>query len=272
MTPEAEKKLDDFFAAVSGASRSILLLDYDGTMAPFRVDRFQAKPFAGVRELLNRIQASGKTRMAVVTGRPADEIAPMLGLESALEVWGLHGAERIYRDGRRELESASPAAIQLLEELRARLKRDSFGGLFEDKANGVVMHWRGVPPLKAVQIAGKTRALFEAAAQTDGLRLLDFEAGVELRAGRDKGGAVEGILEETRAETGYDAPAAYLGDDLTDEAAFQAVNAGGGPNLSVLMRRTWRETTADVWLRPPEELRAFLGKWAAAVKDPSADG
>ncbi len=265
MTPEAAKKLDDFFAALSGAPRSILLLDYDGTMAPFRVDRFQAIPFAGVRELLRRIQASGKTRMAVVTGRPAGEIAPMLGLDAPLEVWGLHGAERIHRDGRRELEFASSAALQLLEELRARLKRDSFGGLLEDKANGVVMHWRGVPPRKAVQIERKTRELFEVAAQTDGLSLLNFEAGVELRVGRDKGGAVESILEEERAETGRDAPAAYLGDDLTDEAAFRAVNASSGPNLSVLMRRAWRETAADIWLRPPGELRAFLARWAAAV-------
>ena len=33
----------------------------------------------------------------------------------------------------------------------------------------------------------------------DGLTLLEFEAGLELRVGRDKGGAVEAILERSRA-------------------------------------------------------------------------
>jgi trehalose-phosphatase len=239
-----------------------LLLDFDGTLAPFRVDRFTARPWAGVRELLARIQGQGQTRMAVVTGRPAGEIAPMLRLETALEVWGLHGAERLYPDGRRELELGPPAVEETLERLREQLRRDSLGGLFEDKANGAVMHWRGVSAKKAKLIEKRTRALFEPLARMDGLRLLEFEAGLELRVGRDKGGAVEAIL----AETGTRGPVAYLGDDLTDEAAFQAVNAVGPLGLSVLVRREWRPTAAQIWLRPPGELRAFLGRWIEAEK------
>ena len=94
----------------------------------------------------------------------------------------------------------------------------------------------------------------------DGLTLLKFEAGVELRVGRDKGGAVETILREA----GPGAPVAYLGDDLTDEAAFRAVNSVRPHSLSVLMCRQWHETEADVWLRPPVELRGFLEGWLLA--------
>lgn len=265
MTSEAAEKLDNFFAALRGAPGSILLLDYDGTLAPFRVDRFRAQPFAGVSELLRKIQAIGSTRLAVVTGRPGGEIAPLLGLASPIEVWGLHGAERIHPDGRRELERPSSSALRKLDQLRAQLGCDSFGGLVEDKANGVVMHWRGLAPHVAHAVERRTRELFEPLAQMDGLRLLDFEAGVELRTGRDKGGAVEAILEESVREPGRGAPIAFLGDDLTDEAAFRAVNAAGAPGISVLVRRTWRETAADIWLRPPGELRQFLRMWAAAV-------
>lgn len=80
MTPEAADKLNKFFRTFDGGGRLLLLLDYDGTLAPFRVDRFQARPWAGVRELLRRIQRQGRTRMAVITRRPAAEIAPMLML------------------------------------------------------------------------------------------------------------------------------------------------------------------------------------------------
>jgi trehalose-phosphatase len=257
LTPESADKLDAFFKTFAGEATPLLLLDYDGTLAPFRVDRFEARPWAGVRRLLELIQQQGRTRMAVVTGRPAGEIAPLLGIDPAPEVWGLHGAERLYPDGREEMEEAAPAAQEKLDALRTHLRRDSLGGLFEDKPNAAVMHWRGVPPQKAKRIEMRTRQLFEPLAELDGLNLLEFEAGLELRVGRDKGGAVEAILSEADPR----APVAYLGDDLTDEAAFRAVNLAGGRGLSVLMRQKWRETEAEVWLRPPEELKEFLEMW-----------
>jgi trehalose 6-phosphate synthase/trehalose 6-phosphate phosphatase len=260
LTPEATEKLGAFFTAFVDGATPVLLLDYDGTLAPFRLNRFQARPWAGVRVLLECIRRQGRTRVVVVSGRPAGEIAPLLGLEPALEVWGLHGAERLYPDGRRELEEAAPHARQKLDELRELLRRDSLGGLFEDKPNAVVMHWRGASPHKARSIEKRTRQLFEPLAQMDGLGLLEFESGLELRVGRDKGGAVEAILSEADP----DAPVAYLGDDLTDEAAFRAVRRAGSHGLSVLMRRSWRGTDAEVWLRPPVELREFLGRWIEA--------
>jgi trehalose 6-phosphate phosphatase len=257
---QAAKKLRDFFSAFPGTTTSLLLLDYDGTLAGFRVDRFKARPWAQVRELLDRIQNQKKTRIAVVTGRPAEEIPPMLGLTPPPEVWGLHGAERLSPNGRRELEVQTPAVRQVLQNLRKRLIRDSLGGLFEDKPNAVVMHWRGRTPEQVREIEKRTRELFEPLANLDGLRLLKFEAGLELRAGRDKGGAVREIIREA----GIDAPVTYLGDDLTDEAAFQAVNEAKAPHLSVLVRREKRKTAADVWLKPPEELREFLRMWLEA--------
>jgi trehalose 6-phosphate phosphatase len=265
LNEEAARRLENFLRTFPGAPDPLLLLDYDGTLAPFRVDRFQARPWAGVRALLQRIQAQGRTRMAVITGRPPTEIAPLLQLDSPLEVWGLHGAERLHPDGRSELEQAPPATRARLDQLREQLRRDSFGGLFEDKANGAVMHWRGVSPAKAKLIEQRTRALFEPLAQLDGIALLDFEAGLELRAGRNKGGAVDAILKEAALKQPRVAsPVAFLGDDFTDEAAFRSVNNANGPHLSVLVRRQHRETAADIWLRPPEELKDFLKRWIAA--------
>ncbi len=237
------------------------MLDYDGTLAPFRVDRFKTKPWAGVRELLHSIQNQEKTRLVVVTGRPAGEVVPLLELETPPEVWGLHGVERLYPDGRRELEEIAPAVQEKLDALKAQLRRDALGGLLEEKPNAAVMHWRGVALTKAREIERRTRELFAPAAQMDGLQLLEFESGLELRAGRDKGGAVKAILAETDQDGVAKMPAAYLGDDFTDEAAFVALKGHG---LSGLVRRTWRETEADVWLKPPGELREFLKKWISA--------
>lgn len=260
---EAER-LEAFFDSLQCVENPLLLLDYDGTLADFRINRYNARPWAGVRELLMQVQQDNRTRLMVITGRPAGEINPMLQLDTPVEVWGLHGAEHLFSDGRRELQSAPPEALAKLDELRELLRRNSFGGLIEEKPNAVVMHWRGHSPRQVQSIEQKTRALFEPAAQVTGLSLLPFEAGIELRVGRDKGGAVEAIVES--ADPG--SPVTYVGDDLTDESAFRAVNKACSPHVSVLMRREWRQTNADVWLRPPEDLRWFLGEWLKAVSTP----
>ena len=62
-----------------------------------------------------------------------------------------------------------------------------------------------------------------------------------------------------------DAATAYLGDDLTDEDAFKAI---GNRGLAVLVRAEHRPTAAHVWIRPPQELLAFLTQWQAACGGP----
>ena len=253
--------LDEFFGSLQCAPAPLLLLDYDGTLADFRINRFNARPWAGIRELLMKLQRDDRTQLVVITGRPAREINPLLQLDTPVEIWGLHGAEHLYVDGTHEMEPAPAEALAKLDELRAQLKQNSFGGLVEDKPNAVVMHWRGHPAKQAQTIEQRTLALFEPAAQLAGLSLLAFESGIELRVGRDKGGAVRAIVEQADASS----PVVYLGDDLTDESAFQEVNQLLNPHVSVLVRREWRETAAKIWLRPPEELRWFLQEWLRAT-------
>ena len=238
------------------------MLDYDGTLAPFRVDRSKARPYTGVREVLARIQESGRTRIVVISGRPAREISPLLRgfppvLRDPVEVWGLHGAERLYTDGRHEVEQASPATQRKLDEVREYLRHSNLGGEIEDKPNAVVMHWRGASPRTARFIEQRARELFEPLVKLDGLMLLEFESGLELRVGRDKGGAVDTVIGEVPPGT----PVAFLGDDLTDEAAFASVNRWSGPHLSILMRAEPRPTSAMLWMRPPSGLRGFLKRW-----------
>ena len=267
MTDETTQKLDDFFHTFSNGHTPLLLLDYDGTLAPFRVDRFKARPWTGVREAVGKIQRQGRTRIVVITGRPAKEIGPLLRgnppvVDQPVEIWGLHGAERVHADGHRELEEAPPATQRRLDELREYLRHNNLGGQFEDKPNAAVMHWRGASPRTAKFIELRTREIFEPLSRLEGLTLLEFESGLELRVGRDKGGAVETLVGESEPGT----PIAFAGDDVTDEAGFRAVNRVPGPHLSILMRPECRETAANLWLRPPSELRGFLKKWYRALE------
>ena len=54
-----------------------------------------------------------------------------------------------------------------------------------------------------------------------------------------------------------------LGDDVTDEDAFAALQGYG---LSVLVRSDYRPTVADVWIRPPEGVIEFLSDWIQSLR------
>src|SRR5436309_1007715 len=74
------------------APHRLLMLDYDGTLAPFRVARHEAVPSPGVVDLLRAIAAGGGTTLAIVSGRPADEVSRLVGPIEATLV-GEHGWE-----------------------------------------------------------------------------------------------------------------------------------------------------------------------------------
>jgi trehalose-phosphatase len=88
-----EVSLGDLFRSLGGAARRALMLDYDGTLAPFHVDPVRAEPYPGVREALAAILSAGHTRLVVVTGRATRDLLPLLRLNPGPEIWGSHGWE-----------------------------------------------------------------------------------------------------------------------------------------------------------------------------------
>jgi trehalose-phosphatase len=256
-----EHLLDALFARLERVRAALLMLDYDGTLAPFRVDPSQARPYPGITEILDAIMQQGVTRLVLVSGRRATEVPPLLGTRRRPEVWGSHGWERLHPSGALTIEPAPQVALEALVEASASADAaQRLGARIERKPSSVALHWRGV----SEERIGKLRSLVEPAwtslCDRAPLALLEFDGGVELRvAGRSKGDAVLTVLSEFEA----DVPMAFLGDDVTDEDAFIALR---GKGLGVLVRAEHRPTAAQAWLRPPEELAAFLQRWQRACE------
>jgi trehalose 6-phosphate phosphatase len=104
-----------FLNEVARAKERMLLTDYDGTLAPYSVDRGGALPFPGICDLLMGIMHC-RTRLIVVSGRPAHGLASLLAMQTAPEIWGNDGLERLYTDGRYKCEDMN-APIELLRAL-----------------------------------------------------------------------------------------------------------------------------------------------------------
>lgn len=255
MDPAERSKLDAFWRSLKEASQRALLLDYDGTLAPFREERNQAVPYPGVREELAALLVEGTTRLVIVSGRSIEDILPLLGLERPPEIWGCHGWERLLPDGTHELGDLPEGAAEALEEATNRLRQAGYGDRCERKPVSVAFHWRGLEQERVERLEKEIAGAWAPLAEKDALELHPFDGGLELRIpGRDKGFAVEQIF----ADLDEGAAVAYLGDDRTDEDAFRALTGRG---LSILVRREPRPTAAELRLVPPEDLLHFLSQW-----------
>lgn len=237
----------------------MLLLDFDGTLAPFSIERDEVRPYPGVTSILDDLARAPRHKLVFVTGRPAGDLERLLGLATGAAIWGSHGMEELGPSGERKAAPISADARRALDDEARDLTASLGAGRVEVKPFGVAVHVRGVGPEAAGEILRSVEARWRARATATGLELHRFDGGLELRAAaRSKADAVRSALD------GADEPcaAAYLGDDVTDEDAFSAMNGRG---VSVLVRDELRETAADLWIRPPRELIEFLESWRDAA-------
>ena len=258
MRPEAQAKLEPFFHKLSAAPQAALLLDYDGTLAPFQIRREQAVPYAGVALVLQGIVRNGRTRVVVISGRDANELIPMLDLQPRPEIWGVHGLQRMRMDGTIAIPRLSERTRNGLSDAERWLNYQQLLHTAEFKPGGIAVHWRGLGDLVAEDLRSRVLLGWRLIAAHSELTVLEFDGGVEILApGANKGAAVGTLLNEIAPTV----PVAYLGDDNTDESAFCAI---GDRGISVLVRPQYRQTSAQLWLKPPEEVFDFLGLWLAA--------
>lgn len=255
MNMHKTRRLQVFWQRLSAAQEAALLLDYDGTLAPFRVNRDKALPYAGIRSILTAIRRHTVTRLVIISGRAIDDLLPLLGLEPPPEIWGCHGWEKLDANGRRAPVALPAEAASGLREADRLLGQAGLVDFIERKPASVALHWRGLPQAQVAALRSRVTACWQPIAERTMLEVHPFDGGLELRCpGRSKATAVKTIL----AEIDKDAPIAFLGDDLTDEDGFAAL---AGKGLGVLVRSEARPTHAAMLLRPPQELIAFLSAW-----------
>ena len=207
------------------AARPLLGLDYDGTLAPFQVDRMAAVPAPGAVEAVRAIISHGRTRVVVISGRLVDEVIALLG-DLGVEVVGSHGFERRLPDGRRERVSLPPDLEQALARAAGQVERIGHGARLERKAASLAFHTRGLDGDAARGLEDEVARLWSGA----GLSVQPFNGGVELHVGAaiDKGTVLAGMLDEHGPDL-----TVYVGDDRTDEDAFRTLARRGGLGIKV---------------------------------------
>jgi trehalose 6-phosphate phosphatase len=224
-----------------------LFLDFDGTL----VELAEAPDAIQVPDelpgLLQRLAARLGGRLALVSGRALADLDGHVRCPG-VAMSGSHGLELRLADGSvRPL--ARPDALDAARDEIARFAAGRQGLLVEEKPASVALHYRLAPEREA-----EVTALVVDLAARSGLIVQHGKMVAELRPpGADKGDALEALMREP----GFaGARPFFMGDDLTDEHAFEAAAALGGAGVLV---GPPRETAARYRLAGVAEVGAWLG-------------
>jgi trehalose 6-phosphate phosphatase len=249
----SDERCKPFWKNLYSAGSPALISDYDGTLAPFRTERTKAVPYRGVPELIDRILTKTAIRFVVVSGRPALEVGRLLGTRNSPEIWGAHGWERMLPDGTFRQWPVSKKALSGLSKARQAVEANSLQQHCEIKTGALALHWRGVSQERREKINNLIDLELRPIATRYNLTLRPFDGGIELLAGgRNKGDAINKIIGEGSA----DIYPIYLGDDLTDEDAFEAVARAGGQGI--LVSKKHNSSKAHFQLIPPDGVIDFF--------------
>lgn len=232
-----------------------VFFDFDGTLSDIVNDPDTATPAPGVPEALQELAAH--CPVAVLSGRDLADVSERVGLPG---IWyaGSHGFELTAPDGTHHQNEAAAAAIPVLEQAAAGL-REKLGSVpgvvVEHKRFGVAVHYRNA----ARDQVGAVLAAVRAAGKRETLRVTTGREVIELRPDLDwdKGKTLRWVIDHLHEAGSGPLVPIYLGDDITDEDAFDAVRSDG---VAIVVRHTDdgdRATAALFALDSPTQVAAF---------------
>jgi trehalose 6-phosphate phosphatase len=203
-----------------------LFLDFDGTLVEIADAPQDVVVAPRLPILLDRLSLQLRGALAIVSGRRIDDVGAFLRSYSGVIV-GLHGLEHRAASGETFRRQALPALVEARAGLEASLAGIS-GVTIEDKGQTIAVHYRGAPREADICIASAEQAVEQA---KGALLLRRGKMLVEIGP-RDmnKGAGIEALM---RGPVFRDRMPVFIGDDVTDEDGFLAVNTLGGISIRV---------------------------------------
>ena len=263
MTAERRHSPSDKLQAVIDAirgrpvdTRLVFLSDFDGTLADFHDNPVLPWPTRKTQRLLSALAQRPDLSFGVVSGRRLEDVRARTVFSDVAYFAGLHGMEIALGEDRwqhPQLTDAREHVHQLADELRAIAPQIPHLYI-EDKEASVAVHLRRVAPsdrAAAEALVERTAAPFLATVHVRrliGHLVLEYLPNVDW----DKGHATRWIARDVERRFGKPAWVVFVGDDVTDEDAFAAIERGIGVLVGT------RETAAQYQLDGTRDVTALL--------------
>jgi len=238
------------------AGKRCILLDYDGTLAPYQKMPSLAVPSDELIQLLEQLNANPSNEIVIISGRDANTLEKWLGRLS-LNMIAEHGACVKYKED--EWKEQVPIDAEWKEQVRPLMQLfvDRCAGSFiEEKRSTIAWHYRNTN-----QELGFTRSrelrnsLLQLTANTS-LQVIDGNKVLEVRMiGVDKGAAAINML--TALEPDF---ILCIGDDATDEDMFRALR-----DKAYTIKIGRANTSAQYTILSQKEVFPFLRRFIEPV-------
>jgi len=252
--------LADIVRRASAAPRMLVLLDFDGTLAPFQDQPEAAIIAEPARDLLRRLAENPRVTVGIVSGRSIADLAERVAIEGVVYA-GNHGIE-IRGHGLHFIEPVAfllePALKKLVDELTLRVEEIP-NVRIENKHLTATMNLRGVRRDDGVRASEILSALVEELPQ---FLIQPAKEAFDIvpRNGWNKGSAVQWIRNALAMN---EALTIFAGDDVSDEDAF-AVLTG-----AITIKVGEPPTAAAHLASSPSEIWALLTELETALEIPS---
>lgn len=245
----------------------VLFLDYDGTLTPIVKHPSEATLSEEIRDVLKSL--SKNFYVTVVSGRDRMDVEKLVGLTD-INYAGSHGFDIRLADGTtHQLEEAKATLDDLssAEDLLQEKFKDIEGVLVERKKYAIAIHYRNAKESaigRIEDIVDQAATTYPSLRKRGGKKIFELQPDLEW----NKGQAILWILEKLRINSQNALPI-YLGDDLTDEDAFEVLADRG---LSFLIGIPTFASKADYFLKDQNEVKTFfenLHEWKQESENPS---
>ncbi|ANJ28807.1 hypothetical protein ATC03_08025 [Agromyces aureus] len=255
-------QLRDAVAELATTERLLVALDFDGTIAPLVEHPHDARATERAVAAIERLVALPDTRVALVSGRALDSLAEVASPPEGVLLSGSHGVELKLDSGPITLDLRDAELLKLAQLTRVveEVVAAHPGARVEHKPAGLALHTRGLASTAAT--AAQLDARERVAAQLDGITVRSGKSVLEFSVrSTDKGESFTRMRQHAGA-TG----AIYLGDDVTDEDAFAALE---GEDLGVKVGQG--KSIAPYRVRNPDDVAELLEHLASA-RERAAEG
>lgn len=209
------------------ASALAFFLDFDGTLVPFdKPDETVPLVDDGLRSLLTELRNRSDGALAIISGRSIeviDDLFEPLKLAAA----GEHGAEWRFTPHAVREQIVPPPGLVTAHASCEQFANSTLGVRFERKALSMVLHFHRHPELRdAAAKAAEAGCLPDS-----GVRVMHARGMVEVKpVDASKGHAINRFMQ---AFPFARRKPVFIGDDVTDEDGFIAVNALDGVSIKV---------------------------------------
>jgi trehalose 6-phosphate phosphatase len=246
-------------AWVSATERLWLFLDYDGTLVEFTRTPDVIKPDLKVIELIKRLAARSRIRLAIISGRRLQDLQVLLPVQGIF-IAGTYGIDVQTPEGERIQREDYALIRPYLERLKPQWEEiiDGHKGYYlEDKGWSLALHARFAPEKEATRLISTLQQSLDQDLITDEYRLIKQKKFLEVSSAKaHKGNAVTFLLNSFPMQN---TRLVYIGDDTNDTEAFQTIHTNGGVAISVAQYFGYiRSTGGDYVLKSPKAVRKWL--------------